>query len=267
MLKLANCKYCNKRLKVKLHTPLIVCSKCRKTNQDFRKLQEERNIKREKTNLIKYGYKNQFNNKQKLLEISMERYGVSNPAKSSIVIDKIRRTCLRKYKVDNYFKSEKFHKKLKQIRKQNGKNKYFTFTRPHRFLKNLINNSFANNTFETEQHLYLNNKRISIDELDKLNKIALFVDGNFWHADPNIYNATDKVIQNSTAESIWQHDKSVNDTLRNNNFLVLRFWENNIYNKSADCLKTIDTALKNVDKILSIRRLSNKLTFTKIIKI
>jgi very-short-patch-repair endonuclease len=67
-----------------------------------------------------------------------------------------------------------------------------------------------------------------IDEADPLRKVAIFVDGNYWHNYPNLRT--------------W--DKCCNSCLENNGWKVMRFWESDINNNS----ERIITLLGGVSK-------------------
>lgn len=72
-------------------------------------------LKNKKAKLIKYGNEN-YNNIEKMKESCLKKYNVDNPFKSEIIKEKIKRTCLDKYGVDNIGKSEYYWKKrIKQI--------------------------------------------------------------------------------------------------------------------------------------------------------
>ena len=66
-------------------------------------------------------------------------------------------------------------------------------------------------------------------------KIAIFVDGDFWHARGYQHNPGEQV---GTNKKYWQRklarnverDKEVNDQLTQQGWLVLRFWESDIKN-------------------------------------
>ncbi len=64
-------------------------------------------------------------------------------------------------------------------------------------------------------------------------KIAIFVDGDFWHGRGHLENPGEQVAAN---KAFWQkklarnveRDKEVNDALTDEGWLVLRFWESDI---------------------------------------
>lgn len=77
-------------------------------------------------------------------------------------------------------------------------------------------------------------------------KIAIFVDGDFWHARGHRENPGEQVRSN---KEYWirhlsrnvEHDKDVNDLLTEEGWLVLRFWESDIKKNLSDCLAEIES--------------------------
>ncbi|MBE6073597.1 MAG: very short patch repair endonuclease [Selenomonas ruminantium] len=75
-------------------------------------------------------------------------------------------------------------------------------------------------------------------------KIAIFVDGDFWHARGHQENPGEQVQSN---KEYWtrhlgrnvEHDKEVNDALTQEGWLVLRFWESDIKRDLSRCLEEI----------------------------
>lgn len=79
-------------------------------------------------------------------------------------------------------------------------------------------------------------------------KIAIFVDGDFWHARGHQDNPGEQVATN---KAFWQkklarnveRDKEVNDVLTELGWLVLRFWESDIKKDLNNCIKEIEKFL------------------------
>lgn len=55
--------------------------------------------------------------------------------------------------------------------------------------------------------------------------ILLEVNGDFWHANPLIYKASDLMINGKTAEDIWNYDKKFRDCLIGSKFKLIYLWE------------------------------------------
>lgn len=75
-------------------------------------------------------------------------------------------------------------------------------------------------------------------------KIAIFVDGDFWHAHGHEQNPGEQVRTN---KAFWQkkfsrnieRDKENNDALTELGWLVLRFWESDIKKDLEGCVKIV----------------------------
>lgn len=75
-------------------------------------------------------------------------------------------------------------------------------------------------------------------------KIAIFVDGDFWHARSYRKHPGDTVASN---RKYWrkkltrnvERDKEVNDALTHEGWLVLRFWESDIQQDLSKCVKSV----------------------------
>ncbi len=76
-------------------------------------------------------------------------------------------------------------------------------------------------------------------------KIAIFVDGDFWHARGHQNNPGEQVASN---KDFWQkklarnvkRDREVNDQLTEEGWLVLRFWEKDILKSLEKCIAEIE---------------------------
>lgn len=75
-------------------------------------------------------------------------------------------------------------------------------------------------------------------------KIAIFVDGDFWHARGHEQHPGEQVRSN---RAYWQkhlsrnveRDEEVNDALTELGWVVLRFWESDIKKNLAGCIQCV----------------------------
>ena len=78
-------------------------------------------------------------------------------------------------------------------------------------------------------------------------KIAVFCDSEFWHGYAwEIYQDDFRSNQNfwiSKIERNIQRDKEVNETLRSEGWIVLRFWGREILNHTVQCADQIEYAI------------------------
>ena len=75
-------------------------------------------------------------------------------------------------------------------------------------------------------------------------RIAIFVDGDFWHAhgyeeQPGKQIATNKVFWKDKLARNVERDHYVNEMLLEQGWLVLRFWESDIKKDLDSCVKVI----------------------------
>lgn len=88
-----------------------------------------------------------------------------------------------------------------------------SITKPHIKVKGFIN-KYTQLQTKTNYAIKVGKTIASIDEAEPIKKIAIFIDGNYWHNYPYL--------------RIW--DKCCNTYLKNNGWKVLRFWESDIKN-------------------------------------
>jgi DNA mismatch endonuclease, patch repair protein len=78
-------------------------------------------------------------------------------------------------------------------------------------------------------------------------KLAVFVDGEFWHG----YNWSDKKNKIKSNRDYWikkiegniQRDKRVNMELKENGWTVLRYWQHEIKNDLDKCVSEIEDVI------------------------
>lgn len=108
-------------------------------------------------------------------------------------------------------------------------------TRPHKKVIGWIKEYTNLNTI-SNYPIYIGNKYAEIDEADISKKIAIFVDGNYWHNYPNLR----------------QWDKCVNTCLINKGWKVLRFWESDIKNNSEVIINDLKSVGGNAIPFINI---------------
>lgn len=78
-------------------------------------------------------------------------------------------------------------------------------------------------------------------------RIAIFVDGCFWHGCSEHYQIpeTNTEFWNNKIEKNVERDRKNNSNLRNMGWIVIRFWEHELKNNMSDCINNIRTILMN----------------------
>lgn len=81
-------------------------------------------------------------------------------------------------------------------------------------------------------------------------KIAVFVDGCFWHKCPACFQkpATNKKFWQDKINSNVKRDREINSALKKSGWKVMRFWEHDIRKKAKKCSAKI---LHDVRKVRS----------------
>lgn len=176
--------------------------------------------------------------KNRIKETCIKKYGKPNClSKGTEPYKKKQKTILDKYGVENIFQI------VDQFIIENG-------TKYTRSKISKLNIQFSNILdklniqYETEFKIkyFDDNKNMHYKFYDFhiLNtNILIEVNGNYWHANPEIYNKND-IFQfprsKITAEDIWKMDKYKKYIAKVNNFIVLYFWEKEIKELSEDVL-------------------------------
>jgi DNA mismatch endonuclease (patch repair protein) len=74
-------------------------------------------------------------------------------------------------------------------------------------------------------------------------KIAVFADGDYWHANPCLYSQ--ETLDEAQRFNV-ERDKSQNATLRENGWRVVRFWENELENDKDKCLEVVRNVINGL---------------------
>lgn len=69
--------------------------------------------------------------------------------------------------------------------------------------------------------------------------------GNFWHGNPNIYDADDMIHHGKTAADIWKHDTNRQQTLEKNGYYCFIIWEDMYSNNPEECIKQVLSVYEN----------------------
>ena len=80
------------------------------------------------------------------------------------------------------------------------------------------------------------------DFANKTKRIAVFIDGCFWHKCPRCYKPpkSNKKYWKAKIERNTKRDKDVNRKMRKEGWTVLRFWEHQVKENTAQVVKKIN---------------------------
>ena len=89
------------------------------------------------------------------------------------------------------------------------------------------------------------------DIVFKGKKVAVFCDSEFWHG----FNWEERKKDFKSNQDFWipkierniQRDKEVNEQLKTEGWVVLRFWGNDIKKHCAECADVVESVLKEID--------------------
>ena len=78
-------------------------------------------------------------------------------------------------------------------------------------------------------------------------KVAVFVDGCFWHGCPKCYTRpkTNRAFWDRKREENMARDKRVNRQLRHEGWKVIRIWQHSLQKSPTTCLTRIRRALES----------------------
>lgn len=69
--------------------------------------------------------------------------------------------------------------------------------------------------------------------------ICVFVDGDYWHANPNKYSAEKLIFGTYKAKDIWEKDLRIHHELNRLGYQVIRIWESDIKKNADNCALNI----------------------------
>ena len=99
----------------------------------------------------------------------------------------------------------------------------------HVDVKKWLKNNKLYKGFKSEQRI----GRYKVDEVDQLRKIIIEVNGDHWHANPDLYNPNDVIGGKSgmTAEEIWAKEEKRTEVLEKSGYKVVVVWEQHFRSK------------------------------------
>jgi hypothetical protein len=184
-----------------------------------------------------YGCSNVFQSdkiKNKSIITNLERYGVANASSSKIVRDKIKVTSLERYGSECVFGNREIIEKSLKTKAANGNKMGFHSKSSQEYFWKIYNKlpkELQEHTYFHELNkefgLYGVGRYMSYDFVITNIKYCLEYNGHYYHADPNIYEASylNKKM-NMTAQEIWDKDKEKHDYIKSKGYILNVVWEN-----------------------------------------
>ena len=181
----------------------------------------------------------------------LKKYGCKNVSQVKSVHDKKRETFIKHYGVDNIWKTKEYAKF--------SINRWASYSPEEKvkILKKWRNSQGPTSKLENKIYRYLDEIGISVishfkfddyyhsyDFLISGTNIIIEVNGDFWHANPDLYNENDvlnfpknKVI----AKDLWERDLINNKYAESKGFNVITIWEKDINTKSKEDIQIFIT--------------------------
>lgn len=189
------------------------------------------------------GYENYVSNADNIKERQtkientlMDRYGVLNPSQIPEAREKISNA--RKREISQLTEEEK------RLRTQKAREAVkYESSLEIRVKKSLVE---LEEDFLPHQFLWGYNFDILLRD-----KILIEVNGDFWHANPSIYEETDILLGDLTAAKIWNKDKRKLDKAKDKGYTVITIWESEIRPKTD--IELLDTVRKRIEDVRSSR--------------
>jgi DNA mismatch endonuclease (patch repair protein) len=75
-------------------------------------------------------------------------------------------------------------------------------------------------------------------------RLAIFVDGAFWHGHPDYYRGQSGPFWDAKIEQNRERDRRVNAELELLGWRTLRFWDFEVEKELTSCVRRIETALR-----------------------
>lgn len=84
--------------------------------------------------------------------------------------------------------------------------------------------------------------------------ICIFVDGDYFHANPDRYLPDDYIISGKKAADVWARDTKINHKLTEDGYQVIRIWESTILKNVNNCAERIIDLIKQGGGEIKLQR-------------
>jgi len=180
--------------------------------------------------------------KNKIKNTLKEKYGenIVNVSQLESTKEKVRQTFIKHYGVDNIWKTKEYAEftskrwaSYSNERKTELINKWTKSEGHISKLENKIVSLLNDLNIPIETQFKFPKYFHKYDILIKGTNIIIEVQGDFWHANPDLYNDNDLLnFPNGlkyTAKFLWEKDQKNIDYANNQNYIVIQIWENDIH--------------------------------------
>lgn len=218
--------------------------------------------KREQTNIVKYGAKNVLSKDtvayRKKIKTIKEKYGVENVFQIKEIIERINNDkiylekygmtkieLIRKNSLNYYHSLDNNEKKLWHERM--GRSFYSKVSKANKNkvaqskLENTVESCFIEMKIEFDRQFIISNEDNNYYFYDfyiKSLNLIIEINGDYWHANPLIYDESYVIRDGYTAGDKWNKDKKKMDLALKNGYDIICIWENEIKKLKKEELKT-----------------------------
>ena len=194
----------------------------------------------------------------------LKKYGCENVSQAQEIKDKKAKTFLKHYGVDNIWKTKEYAEfTSKRWKSYSDEEKYAILTKNKKY--NFNNNFGGISKLELKMFDILKDLNLDIisqfkfsdyyhkyDFKIKHTKILIEIYGDYWHANPKIYNKNQKIKYPNNviklSNDIWENDIHHNTIAESKGYKVIILWESDIRNKTnLELKKYIIDAINNLD--------------------
>lgn len=187
--------------------------------------------------------------KEKYKKTCNKKYGVDNVSKIKEVKNKKSKTFIEHYGVDNIWKTKDYTLNVwnsfsDEKKREIIKKRYETINENKTFGSKIelkVIEVLENLNISYQRFFLIKNYKHPYDIFLKNTKILIEINGTFWHADPRKYDENSKMLlpgkkRGILAKDIWEQDKKHIEYAEKSGYRVITIWENEIINNDIESL-------------------------------
>ena len=204
--------------------------------KDMNQINHQKNIKYKNTCLIKYGIQHSTTSGvvEKIKKTSIEKYGVDNIFKSKDFIINNRKKLIEKYgKLGFGWKNTTPEDKIERIKKLHEASR-IAWKNPDRIRKPIIilsslevriENILIKERISFHKQIWINSKENKKCYDFLFGNNILEINGDFWHGNPIKYKSDDILYNGLSVFDVWDKDKKKMEIAKSSGYKVFYLWE------------------------------------------
>lgn len=163
---------------------------------------------------------------QKIEATCLERFGCTNPlSRDSAVRKEMHEKLMREHGVSNVFQLPKVKQQIRDSLVNRKTQNVARFTKPHKEIVEFLRSH--NKEVEIEFRIAFGEFSYRAYDI-RVGGILIEFYGDYWHANPEMYNADDIVdwsMGSRTAKEVWEYDKQKRELATKHGFKIEIVWE------------------------------------------